>query len=87
MPKVVTFNKMQIENVVLFKKDGVWALGANVTLQSETGGGNLGQNVLMQLDEAQQLKVRKFLQPFIQQVRDGLDIQDVVNFEDPPEPE
>lgn len=84
MPKIISFDQMSIENVVIFKQDNQWKVGVNFSLKSGTDG-NLGRNVVIELDEAQQLAVRKFLQPFIQITRDAMDIQDVTNFVDPEE--
>lgn len=84
MVKTISFDTMQIENVVIFKQNDQWKVGVNFSLKSSTDG-NLGRNVVIQLDEVQHLAVRKFLQPFIQITRDAMEIQDVSNFEDPPE--
>jgi len=86
MPKTISFNKMNIENIVLVKQEGQWKLGINLTLRSDDGG-SLGQNVLLQLDEARQLQVRNFIQPFVQIARDAMDIQEVINYVDPGEEE
>jgi len=82
MPKTITFDKMQIENVVIFMQENQWKVGVNLSLTSDEG--KVGRNVVMQLDEAQQLQVRKFLKPFVKIVRDAMDIQDVINYVDPP---
>lgn len=83
MVKTISFDQMAIENVVIFKQEGQWKVGVNFSLLSGTDG-NLGRNVIIQLDKAQQLTLRKFLRPFIQIARDAMDIQNVTNFEDPP---
>lgn len=84
MVKTISFDQMSIENVVIFKQNDQWTVGVNFSLKSGTDG-NLGRNVVIQLDEVQQLGLRKFLKPFIQIVKDAMDIQDVINFVDPEE--
>lgn len=84
VPKTITFDRFQIENIGIFTKEPEWRLAINVSLVSNNDG-VLGKNVVFQLDEEQQLQARKFLQPYIQDVCNALDIQEVINYEDPEE--
>lgn len=85
MVKTISFDTLQIENVVIFKQNDQWMLRVNISLKSANEG-NLGRNITVQLGEAQQqLQLRRFLKPFIQITRDAMDIQEVTNFVDPEE--
>ena len=58
MPKVISYSKMRIENVVLTLGDG-WEAKVNYTLQSDEG--NIGGTVTLPLTQAQTISLGKML--------------------------